>query len=75
MLPPKCFTCGHVLANLELEYEETLQDIDNNIKLTDEQKQEAKRNIVDKLLPDRWKTRYCCRSRLLSYVDLIKVII
>jgi DNA-directed RNA polymerase subunit N (RpoN/RPB10) len=64
-----------VLANLELEYEETLQDIDNNIKLTDEQKQEAKRNIVDKLLPDRWKTRYCCRSRLLSYVDLIKVII
>lgn len=75
MLPPKCFTCGHVLANLELEYEETLQEIDNNIKLTDEQKQEAKRNIVNKLFPDRWKTRYCCRSRLLSYVDLIKVII
>ncbi len=75
MLPPKCFTCGHVLANLELEYEEKLQEIDNNIKLNDEQKQEAKRNIVDKLLPDRWKTRYCCRSRLLSYVDLIKVII
>jgi DNA-directed RNA polymerase subunit N (RpoN/RPB10) len=75
MLPPKCFTCGHVLANLELEYEEKLQEIDNNIKLTDEQKQEAKRNLVDKLLPDRWKTRYCCRARLLSYVDLIKVIV
>ena len=75
MLPPKCFTCGHVLANLELEYEEKLQEIDNNIKLTDEQKQEAKRNLVDKLLPDRWKTRYCCTARLLSYVDLIKVIV
>lgn len=75
MLPPKCFTCGHVLANLELEYEEKLQEIDNNIKLTDEQKQEAKRNLVDNLLPDRWKTRYCCRARLLSYVDLIKVIV
>ena len=21
MLPPRCFTCGHVLANLEIEYE------------------------------------------------------
>jgi DNA-directed RNA polymerase subunit N (RpoN/RPB10) len=57
------------------EYEEKLNDIDNNIKLTDNQKALEKSKIVDKLLPDRWKYRYCCRARLISYVDLIKVII
>jgi DNA-directed RNA polymerase subunit N (RpoN/RPB10) len=75
MLPPRCFTCGHVLANLELEFEETLQQIDNNIKLNDDQKADSKRKLVDKLLPDRWKQRYCCRARLLSYVDLIKIVV
>ena len=75
MLPPRCFTCGHVLADLELEYEEKLLEIDNNIKLSDEQKSEEKRKLVNKLLPGRWNKRYCCRTRLLSYVDLIKVVI
>ena len=75
MLPPRCFTCGHVLADLELEYEEGLKQIDNNVKLSSEQKAEAKKNLVNKLLPGRWAKRYCCRARLLSYVDLIEVVI
>jgi DNA-directed RNA polymerase subunit N (RpoN/RPB10) len=75
MLPPRCFTCGHVLANIELEFEEGLRDIDNNIKLNDEQKSDLKRKLIDKLLPDRFKTRYCCRTRLISYVDLINIIV
>jgi DNA-directed RNA polymerase subunit N (RpoN/RPB10) len=75
MLPPRCFTCGHVLANLELELEEKFQEIDNNIKLNDNEKAEAKRNVINILLPGRWTRRYCCRARLLSYVDLIQVII
>lgn len=44
MLPPRCFTCGHVLADLELEYEDGLKQIDNDVKLSDEQKAEAKKN-------------------------------
>lgn len=75
MLPPRCFTCGHVLADLELEYEEGLKQIDNNVKLNDEQKADAKKKLVNKLLPGRWAKRYCCRTRLLSYVDLIEVVI
>lgn len=75
MLPIRCFTCGHVLGNLELEFEEKLNEIDNDIKLNNEQKAKAKRDVIDKLLPDRWKTRYCCRTRLISYVDLIHIII
>ena len=75
MLPPRCFTCGHVLANLELEFEENLQHIDNNVKINDDQKADLKRKLVNKLLPGRWNNRYCCRARLLSYVDLIKVVV
>jgi DNA-directed RNA polymerase subunit N (RpoN/RPB10) len=75
MLPPRCFTCGHVMADIELEYEETLQEIDNNIKLNDEQKSKAKINLINKLLPGRFEKRYCCRTRLLSYVDLIKIVL
>ena len=75
MLPPRCFTCGHVLANLELEFEETLHQIDNNIKLNEDDKSQLKRKLVEKLLPGRWKKRYCCRARLLSYVDLIKIVV
>jgi DNA-directed RNA polymerase subunit N (RpoN/RPB10) len=75
MLPPRCFTCGHVLADLELEFEEGIEQIDNNINLSDEQKSKSKRDLVNKLLSGRWTKRYCCRTRLLSYVDLIKVVI
>jgi DNA-directed RNA polymerase subunit N (RpoN/RPB10) len=75
MLPPRCFTCGHVLANLELEFEEKIQEIDNNNQISDDEKAKQKRAVVDKLLPDRWRKRYCCRTRLISYVDLIKVVI
>ena len=75
MLPPRCFTCGHVLANLELEFEDKLYEIDNNMKLNAEQKADLKKKIIDKLLPNKWKKQYCCRARLLSYVDLIKIIV
>jgi DNA-directed RNA polymerase subunit N (RpoN/RPB10) len=75
MLPPKCFTCGHILADIELEYEDTLEEINNNTKLNDEQKADEKKKLIDKLLPGRWKKRYCCRTRLITYVDLIKIIV
>lgn len=75
MLPPKCFTCGHVLAHLELDLEDKFYTIDNNIKLNSKQRNIEKKKVIDELLPDRWKTRYCCRSRLISYVDLIHIIV
>lgn len=75
MLPPRCFTCGHILADIELDFEEGLNEIENNIKLTNEQKANKKKELIDKLLPGRWKKRYCCRARLISYVDLIKIIL
>lgn len=75
MKPLRCFTCGHVLAHLELEYEETIIEIDNNIKLKPEQKIEEKRKLIDKLFPGRWKNRYCCRARFISSINLIDLIL
>lgn len=75
MLPPRCFTCGHVLADLELELESRYEDIDNDINLNEEQRNKEKKKVINELLPDRWSKRYCCRARLISYVDLIKIII
>jgi DNA-directed RNA polymerase subunit N (RpoN/RPB10) len=110
MLPIRCFTCGHVLGHLEIKLEDGLNEIDNNTKLSEDQKAQHKRDLIDKLYGDidkpideslkdidddkklskeqkltaklnlsnkqkKWKTRYCCRSRLISYVDLIKVVI
>jgi len=75
MFPPICFTCGHLFAHLELEYEEKLNEIDNNMKLNAEQKADLKRKLVDRLLPNKWKKQYCCRGRFISSVDLINIII
>lgn len=73
MLSARCITCGHILCHLELEYEQAIEAIDNDITLTKKQKSKAKRKAADKLLPER--ERYCCRTRLISYVDQIKIII
>jgi len=75
MLTPICPSCGHILANLEIPFEEGISIIENNKQLTSDEKATAKKELIDKLLPLRWKKRYCCRQRLISYVDLIKVVI
>ena len=71
----RCFTCGHVFADIELELENGFQMIDDNKKLSNEQKSQQKRDLIDKLFPGRWKHRYCCRARIITYVDEIKVVI
>jgi DNA-directed RNA polymerase subunit N (RpoN/RPB10) len=71
MLPPKCFTCGRIFADIELEYEKKIQEIENNKKLSLEEMKELKRKLLD----DLHVHRYCCRSRILTYVDLIQIII
>ena len=66
----KCPTCGTLLGNIVLHYEEELNDINNNDKLTDKQKKKSRSKLVDKLVD-----KYCCKMRLITYVDSINVII
>ena len=71
MLYPVCPTCQNLLADKQLKYEERLEKICNNKKLTDKQKQKQK----EKLLDDLGLERYCCRMRMISYVDLVQIIV
>lgn len=71
MLFPKCPTCGKLLADIVLEYEEKMKQICNNPQLTNEQKDKAKTDIINSFN----LTKYCCRMRLISYVDLPELLV
>jgi len=69
MLYPVCPTCGHLLADIELEFTEKYNNIVES--KGDEQKKEKE---IQKLFNDVHIKKYCCKMRLISYFDHIKVI-
>lgn len=71
MLPPKCFSCGKFLADIQLEYEAKKAEIDSNSKLSNDEKKQLKKDLLNKMHITRW----CCRSQVITYCDLINVII
>jgi len=71
MLYMKCPTCGLLLGEIQLEYEYKLLQINENDKLSDSDKDKKQMELVDSF---GLKNRYCCRPRLISYVDMIKII-
>jgi DNA-directed RNA polymerase subunit N (RpoN/RPB10) len=71
MLPMKCPTCGTLLGDIQLIHEEEINKIDNNNKLSDEQKNERKKELINKYGLER----YCCRTRIIGYVDIVNIII
>lgn len=70
MLYPRCPTCGKILANLEIDYEEAKKKICDNISLNEEQKNAEKEKLVNSLGLER----YCCKTRILKYLDVINII-
>lgn len=70
MLYYRCPTCKTILANKQLPYEQRMLEICNNKKITPDQKEQAKRNLLDELDI----LNICCRMRTLKYVQLIKII-
>tara|TARA_B110000208_G_C11798906_1_gene440931 strand:- start:299 stop:511 length:213 start_codon:yes stop_codon:yes gene_type:complete len=70
MLYPNCPTCGKLLADIEVEYLNEIEVISNK-KLDQEKIDEAKRKLLDKLNVKR----YCCRTRVLTFIDEVKLII
>ena len=69
MLYPVCPTCGHLLADIELEFTEKY----NNITESKDAEQKKDKEI-EKLFNDVKIKKYCCKMRLISYFDHIKVI-
>jgi DNA-directed RNA polymerase subunit N (RpoN/RPB10) len=71
MLYPTCPTCGFLLADKEVEYEEGLKKICENEKLTDEEK----KKLINTLINNLGIIKYCCRMRLITYIDQATLII
>lgn len=69
MLYPVCPTCGHLLADIELEFTEKYNNITDS-KDTEQKKDKE----IEKLFNDVKIKKYCCKMRLISYFDHIKVI-
>jgi DNA-directed RNA polymerase subunit N (RpoN/RPB10) len=70
MLYTVCPTCGHLLADIEIEFSEKYNKIvDNN------DKDDKKDKDIKKLFNDLRVNKYCCRMRLISYLDHIKIIV
>lgn len=71
MLYYKCPSCRTILANKQLLYEKGLKEICENVKLSEKQKNEEKKKLLDKLQ----LVNICCRMRMISYVDKVNVLI
>lgn len=71
MLPPKCISCGKFMADIQLTYEQMLSDIDADTSLSPEQQQIKMKECLDKLFIKRW----CCRAQVITYKDLINIVI
>ena len=70
MLYYKCVTCRTLLANKQIPYQQGLINITMNNELTQEQKDNAKKKLLD----DLEVKRPCCRARVLGFVSLIDLI-
>ena len=70
MLYPICPTCGTCLADIEPVFEVRKDKICENPELSEEDKNLA----IQKLVNEMNLRRLCCKMRLITYVDLIKIV-
>jgi|TARA_B110000438_G_C15819646_1_gene653735 DNA-directed RNA polymerase subunit N (RpoN/RPB10) len=76
IIPIKCFTCGHVLADKYNFYKKTVaaeksnqgEDVNKVIYLTEDN---IKKTIEGKVMDDLGLTKMCCRRHFLTHVDII----
>ncbi len=75
IIPIKCFTCGHVLADKYRYYIEKVRqnkkdnnlDEDNVIYLT---KQNVEKTAEGKIMDELGLRKMCCRRHFLTHVDI-----
>lgn len=70
MLYITCPTCGYFLGPKNLKYEKEKKKIFNDPKYSDEEKE----ILLTKVLLDLNIKRYCCKMRMMSYKDIIDII-
>ena len=76
IIPVKCFTCGNVLADKYLYYQNKVretklkkkQDLDDVVYLTDAN---TEKTIEGKVLDELELKKMCCRRHMLTHVDIL----
>jgi len=71
MIPVKCYTCGYILGDKIIEYETEMHLILNSND-SEKIKKKKKEELINKLIPD--KTSYCCKSILISAIDIVNIV-
>ena len=77
IIPVRCFTCNHVLADKWEYYQRRCKEMDDENKK--ENKKDApnpyfENNFRKKIFEELQLDKYCCRRHLLGHVDLIDTI-
>ena len=65
MIYSSCPTCGFFIGNLVEDFEKSKNEICSDIKVTEEEQEQK----ISQLLKNLKVRRYCCRMRMISFVD------
>jgi len=66
----KCPSCGNIISNRIIKINEEYDKINNDFKLSNEEKEKKKTEVINSLK----LKRYCCKSRLMTLPNLIDII-
>ena len=66
----KCPSCGNIISNRIIKINEEYDKINNDFKLSDEEKEKKRTEVINSLK----LKRYCCKSRLMTLPNLIDII-
>ena len=66
----KCPSCGNLISNRVIIMKEKYDEIENNLDLTDDEKQQKRTDVINSMK----LKRYCCKSRIMTIANLIDVI-
>ena len=70
MIYLRCPSCNKVIGNRQQTYEQGLIQIEDNPNLTDEAKLELKTKLIESLEV----SRYCCKMRIITFIQLTDII-
>lgn len=65
-----CPSCETLLGDKQIIFQKGLKETTEDTKLTDEEKDNKKIGLINSL----GLTRYCCRSRVLGYLEVVKIV-
>jgi len=76
IIPVKCFTCGNVLADKYLYYQNKVreiklkkkEDLDDVVYLTESN---TEKTVEGKVMDELGLKKMCCRRHVLTHVDIL----